>query len=116
MTGSHRAGCTLVEIVVSLLVFTTGALGLAAGTAVVAREMAGNRVRAEAARLAASRLETTHSTCRVAQSGSETRSGVFSQWTVSALDSTRVRLVGSASYVTARGRRTEPYSATLTCR
>lgn len=115
MGRSRKAGYTLVEIIVALLVFTTGALGLAAGSAIVARELGTNRVRAEAARMAASRLEVVHSTCRIAQSGSETRGSIVSEWTVSPLDSTRVRLTGTVSYVTARGSRTEPYTAIVGC-
>ncbi len=116
MSPCRNAGCTLVEIIVSLLVFTVGALGLAAGTAVIAREMGTNKVRADASRLAAGRIETTYAGCRSARSGSESRGGVLSRWTASPLDSTAVRLEGTVSYATARGRRSDSYSATLSCR
>lgn len=116
MERSCKAGYTLIEIIVALFVFTTGALSLAAGSAIVAREMGTNGVRAEAARLAASRREIVQSTCRMAQSGSEVRGSIMSAWTVSPLDSTRVRLAGTVSYVGARGSRSEPYSVTVGCR
>lgn len=109
-------GYTLVEIVVALFVFTTGGLALAAGSALLAREMGNNRLRAEASRLAAGRREIVRSTCRIAQSGSERRGSILSEWTVSPLDSTAVRLAGTVSYMTARGSRTESYSATIACR
>lgn len=109
-------GHTLVEVIIALVVFTTGALGLAAGSAVVVREMHASSVRAEAGRLAASRLETVQSMCPWARSGSETRGSIKSDWTVSPLDSTGVRLTGTVSYLSPRGRRTEAYSAIVACR
>lgn len=111
-----RSGYTLVEVIVALVVFTTGALALAAGSAVVAREMHSSSVRAEAGRLAASRFEIVQSTCLAAQSGSETRGSIRSEWTVAPLDSASVRLAGTVSYLGPRGRRTEAYSTILSCR
>ena len=103
-------------MIIALLVFTTGALALAAGSAVIVREMHTNSVRAEAGRLTASRFEIVQSTCLLAQSGSETRGSITSEWTVSPLDSTGVRLTGTVSYLSPRGRRTEAYSAIVACR
>jgi len=116
MLKRRDSGYTLIEIVVALVVFTTGALGLAAGSAIVAREMSTNAVRAEAARLATSRHEIVESACRAAQSGSETRGPVTSTWTVSRPDSSRVRLAGTVSYPVARGTRSDRYSASIGCR
>jgi Tfp pilus assembly protein PilV len=109
-------GYTLVEIVIALMVFTNGALALAAGSAVVVREMYASRVRAEAGRLIASRLEIVQSTCPLARSGSETQGPIRSEWTVAALDSNSVRLTGTVSYVVPRGPRAEAYSTIVTCR
>lgn len=114
--GPAERGYTLVEVIIALLVFTAGALALAAGSAVVVREMHASSVRAEAGRLAASRLEIVQSTCEAAQSGSETQGAITSEWTVAVLDSNSLRLTGSASWLTQRGRRTDTYSATVTCR
>ncbi len=113
---SRQDGYTLVEIIIALVVFTTGALGLAAGSAVVARELGTNGLRAEGARLAASRHEIVHSACRSSQSGSEVRGQVTSVWTITPLDSTRVVLAGSVSYPSARGTLGDSYSATIGCR
>ncbi len=115
MRSSLLDGFTLVEIVVALVIFTTGALGLAAGTAVVAREIGANGVRSDAARLARSRQEIVQSACRSAQSGSEARGALTSIWTVSAVESTTIALTGSVSYATGRGARTEPYALTIQC-
>ncbi len=115
MPISRQTGCTLVEIIVALFVFTVGALALAAGSGVIARELGTNRLRAEAAKVAVSRVEAVHAGCRIAQAGSETRGPILAQWTVSRPDSPRVRLEGSVSYVTIRGSRTERYGGTIGC-
>ena len=115
MGSSLRDGFTLVEIIVALLVFTTGALGLVAGSAVVAREIGTNGLRSDAARLARSRQEIVHSTCRSAQSGSEVLGPLTSFWTVSPIESTTVTLKGTVSYATPRGGRAEPYALTIEC-
>jgi prepilin-type N-terminal cleavage/methylation domain-containing protein len=112
---SLRDGFTLVEIVIALLVFTTGALGLAAGSAVVARETGINGLRGDAARLARSRQEIVQSACRSARSGAEARGSLTSTWTVSRGESTTVTLTGTVSYPTTRGARTEPYALTIQC-
>jgi prepilin-type N-terminal cleavage/methylation domain-containing protein len=113
---SLRDGFTLVEIIVALVVFTTGALGLAAGSAIVAREIATNGLRSDAVRLAGSRQEIVQSACRSAQSGTEARGPLISAWTVSRAESTTIRLTGSVSYSTSRGARARPYALTIECR
>jgi prepilin-type N-terminal cleavage/methylation domain-containing protein len=112
---SPRDGFTLVEIIVALVVFTTGALGLAAGSAIVAREIGTNGLRGEAARLARSRQEIVHSACRMAESGTEGRGSLISTWTVSPVESTTVTLTGAVTYATSRGARTEAYAMTIAC-
>lgn len=115
MPTLRRAGYTLIEIVVALVVLATGALGLAAGSAVVAREISADGVRSQAARVAASRREKTEASCRVAQSGSEMLGAVSSIWTVSRPDSVRLIVAGTVSYSSPRGIRSEPYSAAIRC-
>jgi prepilin-type N-terminal cleavage/methylation domain-containing protein len=110
-----RQGYTLIEIIVALVVFTTGALGLAAGSAIVTRELGTNGVRAAAARLAKNRQEQVRSTCRTARSGSETLGRLRSSWTVSPIDSSHISLVGTVSYETRRGTRTDSYALTAWC-
>lgn len=116
MARSPRDGFTLVEIIVALVLFTTGALGLAAGSAIVAREIGTNGLRGDAARLARSRQEIVHSACRTAESGTEARGSLISTWTVSPVESTTtVTLTGTVSYASSRGARTEPYAMTIPC-
>lgn len=116
MGSSRRDGFALVEIIVALVVFTTGALALAAGSAIVAREIGINGVRGEAARLASSRQEIVRSACRSAQSGTEARGSLTSAWAVSLIESTTVRLTGTVSYASSRGTRGEPYELVIQCR
>lgn len=116
MGRSLRDGFTLVEIIVALVVFTTGALGLAAGSAIIAREIGTNGLRSDAARLAASRQEIVQSACRSAESGTEARGSLISSWKVSPIDSTTVRLTGTVSYLSSRGDHAEPYALTIECR
>src|SRR5688500_18404326 len=116
MQGTANRGYTLIEIIVALVVFATGALGLAAGSAIAMREMATNGIRSAATRLARNRQDTVHSACRTAQSGSETAGGIRSEWTVSPADSSRIRLAGSVSYETYRGSHTDPYTVAFRCR
>jgi prepilin-type N-terminal cleavage/methylation domain-containing protein len=80
----HRAGLTLIEIVVAILVFSVGALGLAAATAAVTRQMTMSLLRSRAAGIARSRDETAHATvCARVSGGDETQQGVNSAWRVS---------------------------------
>ena len=74
------AGYTLVEIIVALLVFTIGALALAASSGIVAGAMANNAARELAARTAVSRLETIASQCATATSGHEAVWQIESEW------------------------------------
>lgn len=115
MPKSLRPGYTLIEIVVAFVIFTTGALGLAAGSAIVAREMSMNGVRAQAGRLATARQEMTVSTCLLAQSGREVLGPVTSVWTISRDDSSSVGVAGTVSYPSRQGIRSDLYSVTVRC-
>lgn len=115
MRPSGSRGYTLIEIIVALVVFTTGALGLAAGSAIVTRELAVNGIRSAAARVARNRQEHIQSACREARSGSELHGSVRSVWSVSRVDSSQLLVAGTISYPTRRGARTDPYSLAVWC-
>jgi prepilin-type N-terminal cleavage/methylation domain-containing protein len=55
-----RRGLTLIEVMIAILVFAIGALGLAATSAAIVRQMAASAKRSRAAHLAASLDEKTH--------------------------------------------------------
>jgi prepilin-type N-terminal cleavage/methylation domain-containing protein len=111
---SGRRGYTLVEVVVALLVFTIGALALAASSAVVARTMHINLLRERAGRIAASRIETIRSACSTAASGMEGVEGIESQWTVGHGAQT-VSILESTRYPSATGPHLETYQALALC-
>ena len=112
----HRqAGYTLIELVVALLVFTVGGLGLVATSAVIGRELTANAIRERAGRIAATRLEILAAGCRGATPGAETIGSIRSEWTVGSADSSHVTLLESVSYQTPRGGRTDVYRAMLWC-
>lgn len=54
MTNSRRRGLTLVEVMIAILVFAIGALGLAATSAAILRQMASSAQRSRAAHAAVS--------------------------------------------------------------
>ena len=111
----RSAGYTLIELIVALLVFTVGGLGLVATSAVIGRELLSNAVRERAGRVAASRLEILAAQCRIATAGGETVGGINSEWSVGFPDTSRLSLLESVTYTTRRGSRTDIYRATLPC-
>ena len=72
----------MIEVIVAILVFSVGALALAASSALVARTMARNALRERGARMAASRIEVIKSQCAIATSGHETVEQIESEWVV----------------------------------
>ena len=82
MRTRSRKGLTLVEVIVAMLLFSTGALGLAATSAFVARQLSFNNLRSRASFAARNRSETAIAEgCTGLSSGSETKDGVKSDWT-----------------------------------
>jgi prepilin-type N-terminal cleavage/methylation domain-containing protein len=111
----RQAGYTLIELIVALLVFTVGALGLVATSAVIGRELSANAARERAGRIAAARLEILAAQCRGATAGGETITGIRSEWSVGFPDSSRVSLIESVTYPTRGGRRTDIYRVAMPC-
>lgn len=111
-----RAGFTLVELLVAMIIFAVGMLGLAATAGSVTRMMGGAKRQTIAAQVAQSRIERLRATpCTTLTSGSETVRGVTNFWTVSAV--TRgVNVTDSVVFATSRGgTRTRVYKTTLSC-
>lgn len=80
---NERAGVTLVEVIVAILLFSTGALGLAATSAVISRQMTMTLLRSRSANLARERNERAYAAdCAGISSGTETRDGIRSSWTI----------------------------------
>jgi len=100
--GRARAGFTLVEMLVAILILTVGVLGLAGTAMYVTRMVGGGAQQTLAAGIAQSRFEALRaSNCLAAKSDSAVTRGIPSSWTVTSvtrgLDVTvRVRLTTPA--------------------
>jgi prepilin-type N-terminal cleavage/methylation domain-containing protein len=80
-----RAGFTLVELMVAIMVMAVGVLGLAGTAVAVARLAGGATQQTIAANVAATRFEQLRSSpCGVITSGSATTRGVSEKWAVTA--------------------------------
>ena len=78
-----RRGFSLVEVVIAMLVFAVGGLGLAASAAAIAKQIAASGLRADAATIARSRSEAAHGAwCGSFSSGVAVMAGVRSEWSV----------------------------------
>jgi len=116
MPKPGSTGYTLIEIIIALLLFTIGGLALASTSALIARATNADGVRERAGRIAASRLEILGIECQRAVSGRETLQQVESQWSVTLLDSTRIRVVEAVSFPTPQGRLALRFDSFLQCR
>ena len=112
----RMVGYTLIEVIIALLVFTVGALALAASSALIAQTMAMNALRERGGRVAASRVALITSQCGTAASGSETVQQMQSAWLVTRFGRSRVDVTESVSYTSPRGPRTQTYRTTIWCR
>jgi len=117
-------GFTLIEVLVALVVFALGVLGLAAETAALTRMLARAQRAAAVTAAAAARLERLRAgACAVRQDGTETLSRGSAtiatlQWTWSRMgDSTyQVRVVAHPGPETGSRARAESLGAVLACR
>jgi prepilin-type N-terminal cleavage/methylation domain-containing protein len=80
---SNRHGLTLIEVIVAMLLFTIGALSMAATSAAISRQMTLSLLRSRAVSTARTRDEEMHAAgCAGISGGSETKQGIVSTWTV----------------------------------
>lgn len=80
MKDTMRYGLTLVEVLIAMLIFAVGVLGLAASSASLARQIAWNSDRSRASSLARSRFETLSASPCASAAGTDRSRGVTSQW------------------------------------
>jgi type II secretory pathway component PulJ len=116
MAKPGTTGYTLIEIIIALLLFTIGGLALVSTSALIARATQADGIRERAGRIAASRLEILGIECQRAVSGRETLQQIQSEWAVTRLDSTRIRVVEAVSYPTTEGRLMLRFDSILPCR
>jgi prepilin-type N-terminal cleavage/methylation domain-containing protein len=79
--GVPRAGFTLVEMMVAVVILAIGLLGLASTAAVVTRQISGGAAQSIAANVVQSRVESLRSlSCAAIEDGSAVTRGVSERW------------------------------------
>lgn len=111
---STRNGLTLIEVVVAVLVFAVGALGLAATSASVVRQMVSSQQRTRAARIAAVTREKLNASPCSSSSSSESLWGITSSWTMNA-GASRVTLDQTLQRRDFRGLHSDRFLAAAPC-
>lgn len=111
-------GLTLVEVVVALVVFGVGMLGLGAAMLVLMRQARAAQIQSIATDVAASRLERLVFTpCETPTAGSEQSRGVESSWSVhSRLGASAVLVNHAVQFALPEGLRSREYDAAAPCR
>ena len=113
--SKSRAGFTIVELIVAMMVFAVGMLGLAATAGTVTQLMGGAKRQTLAAAVAQSRLERLRSSpCGTLTAGVDTSRGVINKWTVQAV--TRgVAFTDTVTFQSSRGVTQRVYKTTIPC-
>lgn len=110
-----RAGFTLVELMVAMLMLTVGLLALASTSAVVVKQMGDASRMGVAGTVAQTRIERLRSgTCSTAQTGTGTTRGVSESWTVTPMVRS-ARIDVTITYTTRRGTRSQSYRSMMRC-
>ena len=118
-----QRGFTLIELMLSLMLFTVGILSLGATSSIVVRTMGGAREQTLAATMAQSRFEQLRAfgcTTSGLAGGSASTRGIAEKWTVttpsSANNAARYRLLtDSVTYRTSRGSTVKVYNSQRLC-
>jgi prepilin-type N-terminal cleavage/methylation domain-containing protein len=112
---STRAGFTLVELMVAMLMFTVGLLALASTSVVVVSQMGDAGRMGVAASTAQTRIERLRSgACTTAQTGTSAARGVSESWTVTPMTRS-ARIDVTITYSTRRGLRSQTYRSMMRC-
>lgn len=119
----RRDGFTIVEVLVALIVLTTGLLAVAAGSGSVYRMLGSGRRSSAAAAVAQTRLEalrrdanrtTPRCTASTLVSGTAQANGITERWVVSGTGNSR-SIMEIVVAPTSRGTTTDTLFATLEC-
>jgi prepilin-type N-terminal cleavage/methylation domain-containing protein len=118
-TPAGRAGFSLVELLVAIVILVIGILGLTAAAAIVTRQMGSGVQQTVAASVAQSRFELlTSRSCaalRAAPTGSATTRGVRERWRAAPAANNTMLLVDALTFTTLRGSRTTTYQSMRAC-
>ncbi len=110
-----RAGFTIVELVIAVMILGVGILGLASTATVMSQMVFGGAQRTLAAHAAQSRFEQLRSvSCVSLVGGSVTTRGIVESWTVTALPKARDVSV-TITYPGRRGSRTRVFRSLVPC-
>ena len=116
MRRTHRAGYTLVELIIAAFIFAVGALALEATAATSLRRMQRAAQLTLAASVARSRLESlAASRCDELRSGRDTVRSVISEWTVVAASPSLWSATQTVTYPLDGATRQDSYRALGPC-
>lgn len=114
-TSQLRSGVTLIEVIVAILVLTTGILSLELTAAASIRSLGDSGRAQRMSDLARSRLELLRSApCRAA-SGVDSAPGVAIAWSASDTGNGLIAVTQMARFTTLRGLREQSYRALVPC-
>ena len=114
----RRAGFTIVEVVVAVMILSVGVLGLAGAAAIVTRMMGASEIQSDASTVAAARFEILRGTRCPLASGSASNAGINESWTVQALGNAGYRMyevMDSVTYMNRDGQRGKSYRSVVQC-
>src|ERR1035437_839364 len=114
MNDTPRHGLTLVETLIAMLVFAIGALGLAASSASMARQMAWNADRSRASSLARTRIERISASPCESGSGSDRSGTVTTDW-LAAVRGSHVAIEQTVNRLDSRGAHVDVLHAGSPC-
>jgi prepilin-type N-terminal cleavage/methylation domain-containing protein len=115
MKERRPTGFTLIEVLVAMLVLTTGVLALAGTTAVTVKRMSQSGRMAAAASVAQSRAESSFAeSCAAVTSGSEQLFNVRSQWSA-AIGVTATDITQSVTFSAFQGDHTDSFLTSALC-
>lgn len=113
-----RAGFTIVEVVVAVMILSVGVLGLAGAAAIVTRMMGSSEMRSDASTVAAARFEALRGSRCPISSGAASGAGISETWSVTQLGNPGYRMyevVDSVSYLSRDGSRSQSYRSVVQC-
>ena len=108
-------GVAITEVGAADKDLATTVVSLASTSALIGRALNVDRLREQAARVAAREIEILTAGCRGAASGHQSWPQIESEWSVSRPDASRIDVTESVSYSSSQGRRTDSYRALVGC-
>lgn len=113
-----RAGFTIIEVMVAVMILAVGVLGLAGASAIVTRMMGTSEAQSDAAVVASARFEILRGTRCPVTNGTVTSAGITERWNATARGNPTHRLydvVDSVRFSGRRGVRTQAYESVVKC-